>query len=90
MKYILITGGAGYLGSKLVPSLLTEGHKVVVYDLCLYGEDVLAKHKNLKIVKGDIRDERLLNSNCKNIDVFIHVFPVKEIARAVRKAKIPI
>ena len=38
---ILITGGAGYVGSKLVPKLLDLGNKVTVLDLMIYGEDVL-------------------------------------------------
>ena len=41
MSKIFITGGAGYVGSELVPSLLDSGHHVTVYDLMIYGEDVL-------------------------------------------------
>ena len=51
---ICITGGAGYLGSKLVPKLLDEGYHVNVLDLMIYGKEVLPKHKNLKIFEGDI------------------------------------
>ena len=49
MKKILITGGAGYVGSKLVPSLLDEGYEVTVLDLMIYGEKVLPNHEKLKI-----------------------------------------
>ena len=73
MNNILITGGAGYLGSKLVPQLLKDGYKIKVLDLFIYGENVLQKHKNLEIVKGDIRDLRLLDSCLKNIDTVIHL-----------------
>ena len=45
MKKILITGGAGYVGSKLVPTLLEKNYKVTVLDLMIYGEDVLPKIK---------------------------------------------
>ena len=38
---IFVTGGGGYVGSSLVPRLLDEGHKVTVYDLMIYGDDVL-------------------------------------------------
>ena len=56
MKKIFITGGAGYVGSRLVPRLLSLGHKVTVYDLMIYGENVLENHINLKKIKGDIRN----------------------------------
>ena len=45
---ILITGGAGYVGSKLVPRLLNLNYHITVLDLMIYGEDVLEKNKNLK------------------------------------------
>ena len=51
---ILILGGAGYVGSKLVPKLLELHHKITVLDLMLYGQDVLADNENLIKVKGDI------------------------------------
>ena len=60
MKKILITGGAGYVGSKLVPTLLENNYQVTVLDLMIYGEDVLPINKNLKIIKGDIRNIELL------------------------------
>ena len=44
---ILITGGAGYVGSKLVPKLLKNGHHVKVLDLMIYGDDVLDDHPNV-------------------------------------------
>ena len=50
MKKIFITGGAGYVGADLVPKLLSEGYKVTVFDLFIYGFDVLDSHKNLKII----------------------------------------
>ena len=43
-KTIFITGGAGYVGSALVPRLLSEGHQVTVLDLMIYGKDVLPAH----------------------------------------------
>ena len=51
MEKIFITGGAGYVGSKLVPKLLDLGNKVTVLDLMIYGEDVLPDNKNLNKVK---------------------------------------
>ena len=52
---VLVTGGAGYVGSVLVPKLLDEGHNVAVLDLYMYGEDVFAdrrEHPRLRQVKG--------------------------------------
>jgi nucleoside-diphosphate-sugar epimerase len=60
---ILVTGGAGYIGSILVPSLLSEGHYVTVLDSFMYQQTSLLEccnNKKLTIVRGDVRDERLL------------------------------
>ena len=73
LENILITGGAGYVGYALVPKLLKEGYKVTVLDLMIYGQDVLKPHKNLKILKGDIRDQNLLKKNIGNMDAVIHL-----------------
>ena len=73
MSKIFITGGAGYVGSKLVPKLINEGHEVTVFDLMIYGEGVLDKHKSLTLVKGDIRDTNKLEKNIKDHDVVIHL-----------------
>ena len=65
---VLITGGAGYCGSVLVPLLLESGYQVHVFDLLYYGYDHLpTKHKNLKIIKADIRDTNKLKEAMKNI-----------------------
>ena len=48
-----------YVGSSLVPKLLKEGYHVTVYDLMIYGEHVIQSHKNLVMIKGDIRNQNL-------------------------------
>ena len=72
-KSIFITGGAGYVGSRLVPELLNEGHKVTVYDIMYYGHDFFPKSNNLDIVEGDIRDSVKLEKTSKNHDVFLNL-----------------
>ncbi len=73
MKKIFITGGAGYVGSALTPYLIKKGFEVTVFDLMIYGENVLTKHKNLKIIKGDIRNLELLNKSLTGQDIVIHL-----------------
>ncbi|MFX0133227.1 MAG: NAD-dependent epimerase/dehydratase family protein [Candidatus Hodarchaeota archaeon] len=76
MIKILVTGGAGYIGSVLVPLLLIEGFKVTVYDLLLYGGHSLlpfVSNKNFFFIKGDIRDKETLNCHIKKNDVIIHL-----------------
>ena len=73
MEKILITGGAGYVGSKLVPKLLNLGYEITVLDLMIYGENVLPDHKNLKKIKGDIRDINLLKNILAGHNIVIHL-----------------
>jgi len=76
MKNILVTGGAGYVGAVLIPKLLARDYKVTVIDLYMYGEHVLDSVKdnpNLRQVKGDIRDTKLLTKEMKGIDAVIHL-----------------
>lgn len=69
-----MTGGAGYVGSQLVPFLLKKGYHITVYDIMYFGDSFLPKkNKNLKIIKGDIRDNEKLKASCENHDVFINL-----------------
>lgn len=75
MSYnILVTGGAGYLGSIMVPDLLSAGHTVTVLDNFMFKQTSLnhcAYHPNFNVVKGDIRIESSLASVMKHADVII-------------------
>jgi nucleoside-diphosphate-sugar epimerase len=76
LEHILVTGGAGYVGSALVPKLLGKGYKVKVIDLYMYGEDVLSDvrdHPDLVEVRGDIRDVELLEEQIRGVDAVIHL-----------------
>lgn len=70
--HVLVTGGAGYVGSSLVPKLLAAGYRVSVLDLCIYG-DVLDAHADLRIVKGDLRDPTQVKSALQGCDAVIHL-----------------
>jgi len=73
---ILITGGAGYLGSILTPELLMAGHKVILYDNFTWGvKSILhfASHPNLEIITGDVRDAESLKREIKKCDTIIHL-----------------
>ncbi len=72
-RRIFITGGAGYVGSVLVPKLLDQGYNVTVLDLMIYGADVLPTHERLHAVKGDIRDQELLKKLLPGQDAVIHL-----------------
>src|SRR5947209_5057818 len=73
---VLVTGGAGYVGSVLVPRLLAEGYRVKVLDLYVFGEHVLdgvKNHPRLKQIKGDLRDTSLLRHELPGCDAVIHL-----------------
>jgi nucleoside-diphosphate-sugar epimerase len=76
---VLITGGAGYIGSMLAPMLLTQGHQVTIYDSLVYGALPLlgfSMNSNLEIVKGDVRDAPALGRVLKHQDWILHLAAV--------------
>ncbi len=73
MKNILITGGGGYVGSRLVPILLSQNYNIIVYDKFYFDNNFLPNHKNLKIIKGDIRDSIKFENNLDHVDCVIHL-----------------
>jgi nucleoside-diphosphate-sugar epimerase len=71
---ILITGGAGYIGSVLVGHLLAAGHSVTVLDRLMYGQHslfVYCRDPRFDFVFGDVRDERVLSGLVRNHDVIL-------------------
>ena len=74
MYNILVTGGAGYLGSTMVPDLLAAGHKVTVLDNFMFKQSSLnhcCYHPNFSVLKGDIRQKNTMTKAMKNADVII-------------------
>lgn len=72
----MVTGGAGYVGSVLVPKLLEAGHKVTVLDLYLYGDKLfehLRGNPDLREVKGDLRDPAVVADALRGCNAVIHL-----------------
>lgn len=72
IKNVLITGGAGYVGTLLVPQLLAADYQVTVYDVMYYGCE-LKSQPGLKLLKADIRDTATFREACEGVDAVIHL-----------------
>src|SRR5437660_68330 len=73
---VLVTGGAGYVGSVLVPKLLADGHAVRVLDTYWFGDDVLVAakgHPNLTEIRGDLRERAVLDRALAGCTAVIHL-----------------
>jgi nucleoside-diphosphate-sugar epimerase len=87
---ILITGGAGYIGSVLVPELLVDGHEVTVIDNFLYKQNSLAaccSHQKFSVINADVRRSDIIRDQVKKHDVII---PLAALVGAPICAKDPI
>lgn len=74
--HIFVTGGAGFIGSALVPLLISKDYLVTIYDLFNFGSETLFSctfSPNLRLIKGDVRDEELLKESMKDADFIIHL-----------------
>ena len=72
MRNVLITGGAGYVGTVLTPQLLGAGHNVTVYDTMYYG-CWLGRQPRLRLIEADIRDTERFREACWGVDAVIHL-----------------
>lgn len=76
IKRLLVTGGAGYLGSVLVPMLLDEGYDVVVFDRLLFGRRPLApvlEHPRFRLIEGDVTRIGQFDGFLEGMDAVIHL-----------------
>jgi len=74
MKKILITGGAGYIGSKLATKLINQNYKVTVIDILKFSSkslNHLFDNKNFTFIKGDVRNKKLMNNLVRKNDFII-------------------
>ncbi len=90
-KNILVTGGAGYIGSVLVRMLLDKGYRVKVVDRLLFGDEslkVLYSHPNFQLIGGDILDSQLMSKALTDIDAVVNLAAiVGEPACLIKKDK---
>ncbi len=76
MKKILVTGGAGYIGSVVVRQLLDKGYYVRVIDSLKWGGDALydvVQNPNFEFIKGDVRDSEAVDKSVQGMDGIIHL-----------------
>ncbi len=73
MSKILVTGGAGYVGSRLTLDLAEKNHEVIIYDSCYFGKDHIKDNKNIKLIEGDIRDKIKFEAAVNGCDTVIHL-----------------
>ena len=76
LKSILVTGGAGYIGSVLTHKLVELGYNVRIIDSLIYGRDGISdliSKNSVELIEKDIRDEKTLNEAVKDIDCIIHL-----------------
>lgn len=81
----MVTGGAGFIGSHIVDSLVDKGAEVIVYDNFSSGSMANLKDlkKDIKIIKGDILDHKKLSQVCKGVDVISHQAAQLEITTCI-------
>lgn len=87
---ILVTGGAGYIGSILVPDLLKKNHEVIVVDNFIYNQTSLLDccyNENLTIIRGDVRNRNIISKHLRNVDA---IFPLACMTGAPLCEKDPI
>lgn len=85
MKSILVTGGAGFIGSNLVKKLIEEGFEVIVLDNLITGKkENLPKDDRLTFIEGDILDYALLESLIKKANVVIHLAAMISVPDSIK------
>lgn len=83
---VLVTGGAGFIGSHLVNALLADGHKVTVLDNFSTGksENLPSHHPHLEVIRGDIADSSAVDLAINNQDALAHLAAVASVEASVQ------
>ena len=77
-KHVLVIGGAGYIGSALLPKLLSSGYRVRLLDLLMFDTDpieAILNHPNLEVVQGDFRHVGKIVEVMQGVDAVVHLAP---------------
>lgn len=75
-KRVLVIGGGGYIGSALLPRLLSDGYSVRLLDVLLFGEEPIAEildHEKLEVIRGDFRNVGTVMEAMKDCDAVVHL-----------------
>ncbi|MGA2677497.1 MAG: SDR family NAD(P)-dependent oxidoreductase, partial [Methanobacterium sp.] len=82
---ILVTGGAGFIGSHIVENLINQGANVTIYDNFSTGSMKNIKHLSdkVRLIKGDILDYKKLEASFDNIDIISHQAAQLEITKCI-------
>lgn len=88
MAKFFVTGGAGFIGSNIVDRLVTEGHKVTVFDNLSSGRKSFIKsallNNNCRLIIGDLKDTKKVLSALKGHDIVIHLAANPDVSKGVK------
>lgn len=84
MKKVLVTGGAGFIGSHTVDELLSKKYEVFVLDNLSTGSLKNIQDKKVKVIKGDIQDKKTVDNAMKNVDWVIHLAAIASVPESVK------
>ena len=85
-KNVLVTGGAGFIGSHLVDKLVSQNNEVIVLDNLLRGNKIdIQTNKNINFINGDIRDFDTVIKATKNVDIIFHIAALARIQPSIKR-----
>ena len=89
---ILVTGGAGFIGSHLVDRLIEKGNRIIVFDNLSSGKMEFIEHHlenpDFTLIKGDLLDQEAIEKTCKNIDLVCHVAANPDVRLGASNTKV--